>query len=617
MHLPLLNAISDPVLIKDMDGSIIDLNDAAIRLLNQSKKAVINKTIFDFFPLEMADQVDQQTKNVLISRKSIAFEAECLWESIKRKFSINCSLLEQTNEDPLIVTMIRCVSIGSHFIVEQTDSESSQENFVVETQHQKNSDNNMMGVAIVDTSLNFVIANPPFCDMLGYTAGELSKIGLKKILLSENVERCMKIKNRLARKEIKAITFEHQFVTKEKRSIPFSTTASGVFDEENQMIACILSLKEIEKDHNSGYLPFYNKQWFQTILDTNLLGITIASEDTKLVQVNDTFSKMTGYSAEELIGKSFLDLTFPEDKDMHQENFYKLKSGERAWIKFEIRYIKKEGRPFWIKFWGKKFMDKGQTFILATFEDLTNEKMVNKYLLEKNNELQRYIDSNSQLENFAYMASHDLKEPLRTICNFTQILEKKYKDKLDADAKEYIGFIVDNVKRMDQLVESLLSYSRVTKNNRLIEPVNLSNLLEVVQLHLRKRIEETSVILRIGELPQTILANKIQLSQVFQNLISNAIKFRNTTIPAVIEIKGIELKDDWQFSVADNGIGIHPDFHEKIFELFRKLHTWQKYEGTGIGLALCHKIIEQHSGRIWVESIEDKGATFFFTIKKK
>lgn len=250
------------------------------------------------------------------------------------------------------------------------------------------------------------------------------------------------------------------------------------------------------------------------------------------------------------------------------------------------------------------------------FRDITEKKNAEEALKEKNLELQKYIDSNLQLENFAYVASHDMKEPLRNIGNFTQLLYRRYYDVIDDDGKEFIDYIITGVKGMNLLIEDLLSYSRVNSKEFEMGVVFTDKILFWVENHLGKILNERNAVLRSENIPETINANKIMCIQVFQNLITNAIKFTPPDVNPKITIKSRDVGDFWEFSVQDNGIGIAPEYHERIFILFKKLHNKTEYEGTGIGLAICKKIIEKHGGRIWVESETGKGATFYFTIPK-
>jgi signal transduction histidine kinase len=220
--------------------------------------------------------------------------------------------------------------------------------------------------------------------------------------------------------------------------------------------------------------------------------------------------------------------------------------------------------------------------------------------------------SNSDLQQFAYVASHDLQEPLRMVASYTQLLAKRYKGKLDKDADEFIAFAVNGANRMQALIQDLLAFSRVDTQGQHFEPTSVETLLGYALDNLKGGIEESGAVVTHDPLP-TVMADERQLLHLLQNLLSNAIKFRGQD-PPLVHISAEKRDDEWQFSVRDNGIGIDPQYAERIFVIFQRLHTNAEYPGTGIGLSLCKKIVERHGGRIWMESQLGQGATFYFTL---
>jgi len=225
---------------------------------------------------------------------------------------------------------------------------------------------------------------------------------------------------------------------------------------------------------------------------------------------------------------------------------------------------------------------------------------------------QELLRSNQELEQFAYVASHDLQEPLRVVASYMQIIEDRYKGQLDADAGEFIDFAVDGAKRMKELIEGLLAYSRVGSRGKKFEPTPCDELVKCTIANLKVAIEEQGAEITCDPLP-TVEADRIQLAQLFQNLFANALKFHGEA-PSKIHISATQSDGYWTFSVKDNGIGIDPNYFDRIFVIFQRLHTRVKYPGTGIGLAVCKKIVEHHGGKIWVESNPGQGTTFHFTI---
>ncbi|MDO8127215.1 MAG: ATP-binding protein, partial [Candidatus Brocadiales bacterium] len=244
--------------------------------------------------------------------------------------------------------------------------------------------------------------------------------------------------------------------------------------------------------------------------------------------------------------------------------------------------------------------------------EITEHKLAEGKLSRTVTDLER---SNAELQQFAYVASHDLQEPLRMVASYTQLLARRYKGNLDADADEFIAFAVDGANRMQTLINDLLQYSRVGTRGKPFELTNTKTVLDQTVSNLDVAIKESGAVITHDTLP-TVMADATQLTQVFQNLISNAIKFRSKETPRV-HVSAKEKENEWVFSVRDNGIGIDPQYFDRIFVIFQRLHGKTEYPGTGIGLAVSKRIVERHEGRIWVESKEGKGSTFYFTIPKR
>ena len=241
--------------------------------------------------------------------------------------------------------------------------------------------------------------------------------------------------------------------------------------------------------------------------------------------------------------------------------------------------------------------------------DITDRHRAQRELAEKAAALSK---SNSELQQFAYVASHDLQEPLRMVISYLTLLNKRYSDRLDADGQEYVRYAVDGGKRMKELIDDLLAYSRVDAGGKQFVQVEMNSLVSKTLLHLKVPIGENNATIVVDQLP-IVNADESQITQVMQNLIANAIKFRGNARPE-IHITATIGPEEWIFSVKDNGIGMDMKYSEKIFQMFQRLHTKEEYPGTGVGLAIAKKIVERHGGRIWVESEEGKGATFSFTV---
>jgi light-regulated signal transduction histidine kinase (bacteriophytochrome) len=242
--------------------------------------------------------------------------------------------------------------------------------------------------------------------------------------------------------------------------------------------------------------------------------------------------------------------------------------------------------------------------------NITDRKLAEQ---ERERLLSDLARSNKELEHFAYVASHDLQEPLRMVTSFLQLLQRRYEGRLDEKADEYIHFAVDGVDRMHNLIEALLSYSRITKRGAEFKPVNADHALSHALANLTAAIAETGATVTTDSLP-TISGDETQLVQLFQNLIGNGIKYQKAGARAVVHISAKQDGANWVFSVQDNGIGIEAQHFDAVFQIFQRLHTRSQYPGTGIGLAICKRIVERHHGRIWIESSPGQGTTFFFTM---
>jgi PAS domain S-box-containing protein len=366
-----------------------------------------------------------------------------------------------------------------------------------------------------------------------------------------------------------------------------------------------------ERTRELQYLQHQN----ELILNSAGEGIYGVDLSGQITFANPAAAKATGWSVGELAGRqehATLHFSNSDGKPYTEADCPVCASFREGKVQHSDDEIfrRKSGAPFHAEFVRTPLIEKGKHVgAVVLFKDISERKQAEDALAAQTRELAR---SNAELEQFAYVASHDLQEPLRMVSNYTQLLARRYKNKLDSDANEFIAFAVDGAIRMQGLINDLLMYSRVGTKGKKFRRMDCSDALGQAIVNLRSAIEESQAIVMNEDLP-ILIADSGQLVQLFQNLIANAIKFHGSESPRV-HISAERQENAWLFSVRDNGIGIDPQYAERIFIIFQRLHGHSEYPGTGIGLSICKKIVDRHGGRIWVESQVGQGANFFFTI---
>lgn len=341
--------------------------------------------------------------------------------------------------------------------------------------------------------------------------------------------------------------------------------------------------------------------------------ILVIDQAHRVAYVNDFAARQFGSTAHDLIGLPESDL-FPEEGShgLGQAIQRVLENGQASVLEHQARFAV---RQLWLSTWLAPLEDsQGNIWgVMGVFRDITERKESEEALRRLTEDLTR---SNAELEQFAYVASHDLQEPLRMVASYLQLIERRYHDRLDSDGLEFIHFAVDGATRMKVLINDLLALSRVSTHHRELALVDANQVVADVQVQLDLMLKEKNAKLWVGPLPM-VMADPVQLSQLFQNLISNGVKYQREEEAPTIRIWARELTVDagmWQFSVQDNGIGVDSQYFDRIFVIFQRLHTRDQYGGTGIGLAISKRIVERHGGRIWIESTLGAGSTFHFTL---
>ena len=348
------------------------------------------------------------------------------------------------------------------------------------------------------------------------------------------------------------------------------------------------------------------------LLDGAPDAIVVIDRQGAIVHVNVRSEQVFGYSRQELLGK-MIEVLVPERFRAvhagHRINFFNEPRARGMGSGMELYARRKDSSEFPVEISLSPLQTEDGIFISSAIRDIT-ERKAEEELRRIGHELEI---RNRELEQFAYLASHDLQEPLRTIANFTQMLSNQYQGHLDEEGRRATSFVLEAVERMSNLITDLLDHSRIGRSSE-FEEIDCNQLVKAVLDDLSMAISQEKANVHVAFLP-TIKGQRTELQLLFQNLIGNSIKFRNAEIPPEISISAIRKTDAWQFSVQDNGIGINPAYIDKIFQLFQRLHGRKQYEGTGIGLAHCKKIVKLHQGEIWVDSLPGRGSTFHFTIR--
>jgi chemotaxis family two-component system sensor kinase Cph1 len=378
---------------------------------------------------------------------------------------------------------------------------------------------------------------------------------------------------------------------------------------------------ELKVDERTQELKSAN-EYNRSLIEASLDPLVTIGPDGKITDVNNSTEKFTGRTRNELIGTDFSDY-FTEPKKAREGYQKVFKEGFVLDYPLEIK--NKNGFSTSVLYNASVYKNEFKEVkgVFATARDITGMKKAEMKLRKYQDSLEKKVkertkaleQSNKELKEFAYVASHDLKEPLRMITSFLQLLEHRYKDKLDPDANDFIEYAVEGAKRMDKMINDLLEYSRIGNQEREFEYLQSEQLLKTVLMNLKPTIEDTNAIITHDPLP-LIFANEQMMIQLFQNIISNSIKYHGEKNPE-IHISADNVNDEYIFAIKDNGIGIDQNHLERIFIIFKRLHTREEYEGTGIGLAIVQKIVQKHRGKMWVESELGKGTTFYFTIPNR
>jgi PAS domain S-box-containing protein len=470
------------------------------------------------------------------------------------------------------------------------------------------------GMAHIGMDRRFIRVNRRLCEILGYPEPELLGLTGRQISHPDDLDIINEQRPALYAGELDAVRVEKRYVRKDRGIVWVKFTMTVERDAKGAPLYEIAVYDDITAQRDAEERLRESEARFRQTFELAASGIAHVV-DGRFVKVNKALCEILGYGERELLGKTVKDVSHPDDRNVTDAGRARIRAGEIESARYQKRYLRGDtGAVVWCDIAITLVRDVFGVpqYEVAIFDDITAQKNAEAALRAAHEELKR---SNSELEQFAYVASHDLQEPLRMVASYTQLLQRRYDARLDGDAREFMAYIVDGATRMKQLIEDLLAYSRVGTKGKDFRPVACETALRRALANLRAAIEESGAAVSYDALP-TVDADEVQLAQLLQNLIGNALKFRSSSVPR-IHLGIQELDTEWQFEVRDNGIGIEPQYYERIFMVFQRLHNKGEYPGTGIGLAICKKVVERHGGRIWVTSSPGQGSSFHFTLPKQ
>jgi PAS domain S-box-containing protein len=589
------------VIFWDTAGNITQANGEFLRMVGYTQDEVFSGKVRwkDMTPPEYAYLDEKALKEMAETGVCTPFEKEYIRKDNSRvSILLGAALLKGQGD------------VGICFIQDITEHKRAEEALSAsEVRYRRLFETAKDGIAILDAQTGMIIdVNPFLIEMLGFSHEQflgkaIWEIGFFKDIASNQA-------NFMELQQQGYVRFEDlPLETADGRRIEVEFVSNVYTVDHQKVIQCnirdITDRKRVEEALSVSEVRY--RRLFETAKD----GILILDGKTgMIIDVNPFLVEILGFSHQQFMGKAIWELGFFKDIASNQDKFMELQ--RQGYVRYKNLPLETaDGRRIEVEFVSNVYTVDHQMVIQCNIRDITDRIRAQDKLKKALLDLER---SNQELEQFAYVASHDLQEPLRMVASYTQLLEKRYKDQLGQDAKDFIRFAAEGASRMQRLINDLLVYSRVGSRGKPPEPTDFHTLLGQAIANLSLVIEENHAVVTSDQLP-TVTADVSQMVQLFQNLIGNAIKFRVEESPRIhvsVEEKGSE----WVFSVKDNGIGIDPQFKERIFIVFQRLHSREKYPGTGMGLAICKKIVERHDGKIWVESELGKGSTFYFTMPK-
>lgn len=596
---------------KDVHGRFLLVNRQFETLFRKDKNAIIGKTDFDIFPKEIAESYRANDLQVAQSKSAREYEEVSPQDNeVHTYISLKFPLLDAEGEPYAVCGISMDITR-----LKQAELALTKEAVRRRVLFEQAKD----GIFVIDEDRKVVEANPSFAAMLGYTTDEVS--GLYPWDWDVFYTTREKVLEKWPRLPVEKETFDTKIRRKDGTIFDAEISLNLIEWAGQKQLFCICrditDRKQTEKNLQES------EEKFRKLTETTSAAIFIY-QDSRVLYVNSASEKLSGYTREELLEKKFWDIVHPELKDIVKERGMARQQGLPAPDNYECKIITKNGEERWMDLTLGVVVIGGQTAGLGTAYDITARKHAENEILRLNAELERRVlertaqlaTANRELEAFSYSISHDLRAPLRAISGFAQILARRHGGGLNEEGRHYTDNIVQASAYMARLIDDLLNYARLGRKALTIQPVDMCGLLVQIRNNLIDKITETGAELIIEQDLPTVPGDRSLLSQIFGNLINNALVYHKPGTPPRIVVSCREESGHFILSVADNGIGIKPENHEKIFNVFQRLHGDEQYQGTGIGLALVRKSAEMLRAKVRVESQPGVGSTFYIDLPK-
>lgn len=596
----LLDAINESAFLMALDGTVLALNETAATRIGKTSGNIFGKNLYDFLPRDLGLRRKQKVNEAVTTKKAVRFEDE-------RSGRIIDQTVSPIFDDDGSVTAIAVFAMD---VTEQRKFEK----MVTESEDLFRSTFEQAAVGMAHVSLDgkLIKFNDKMSDILGYSRDHLEGLSFQEVTFPPDLEADLELLRQLLSGEIENYSLEKRYIRRDGSlawaliTVSLRRHPDGSPNHLISVVQDIAQRKAVE-----GALKA-RERFLENIFSSIQDGLSILDKDLNIVKVNPVMEKWYSHALP-FQGKKCYEVYHGSDKPCSVcPTRRTIETGKLAVD--EVPLTGEGGiTEGWLELFSFPMFDSETSELVGVIEFVRDISARKKAENDSRNYKEHLERVNLELENFAYVASHDLREPLRKVAGFSELLEKRFRGKLDAKADKYLYYIIDGVQRMQSLIEDLLAYSRLGRISTEMEVIKTSELVRDVLSDLSTSINENYADIRVDELPE-IIGHPTQIGQLFQNIISNAIKFKRDVDPE-IEISWSQSGANAVFSIRDNGIGISPDQFERIFGIFQRLHSREAYPGTGIGLAVCKKIVELHGGRIWLASEPGRGSEFKFDLK--